>query len=134
MKAINRKTSKIVFFTVVLIIVALLLVIFLFKDRLFLSRDYRDELYIDIPNTEYQLLVKEWSFLTGSGQEVYFVEGSWWKRPKLLGQFVGEGNGYYPFESGDYTIDYENGVLYLSWKRNSNEEGYSQTKSFKLPI
>ena len=128
-----KKSIKILLI-ILSVIVVLGALMFLFKDHLFLGRDYEEDLYIDVPGTEYQILVKEWSFLMGVGQEVYFVEDSWWKRDTKLGQLNGGGDGYLPFANGDYKIEYEDGVVTLSCKKNSKDDKYSISESFELPI
>ena len=64
--------KRISIFAVILLTVSLLLAVLWACDDSF-SREYLDDLYIDIPDTESQLLIKEWRFLLGSGAEVYYI-------------------------------------------------------------
>ena len=95
------------------------------------EREYLEDLYIDIPGTEHQLLIKEWRYLLGSGEEVYFVSSSD-KKPKLLGNLTGGDDGYCPFNDGKYEISYSEGVISLSWSFDGSDN-YTRSKSFVLP-
>lgn len=96
------------------------------------EREYFDDLYINIPDTDYQILIKEWGYLLGSGAEVYFVENTNIK-PVHLGNISGGDDGYCPFKNGKYDIIYNEGVITLSWSFDGSDN-YSQSESFTLPI
>jgi hypothetical protein len=96
------------------------------------EREYLDDLYIDVPNTDYQLLIKEWRYLLGSGSEVYLVESSDAK-PVHLGNISGGDDGYCPFENGKYTIAYNEGVVTLSWSFDGSDN-YTKSESFALDV
>lgn len=95
------------------------------------EREYLDDLYIDIPDTEYQLLIKEWQYLLGSGAEVYFVDDAN-KKTIHLGNTSGGDDGFCPFQSGKYSIAYNEGTVTLCWSLNGSEN-YTQSESFILP-
>ena len=94
------------------------------------EREFLDDLYINIPDTEYQLLIKEWRYLLGSGAEVYFVEDSDTKKVHL-GNISGGDDGYCPFENGKYDITYNEGVVTLSWSFDGSDN-YAKSESFTL--
>ena len=95
------------------------------------GREYMDDLYIDIPDTEYQLLIKEWRYLLGSGAEVYLVEDAN-KKPTHLGDITGGDDGFCPFQSGKYNITYDDGTVTLCWSFDGSDE-YNKSESFILP-
>ena len=95
------------------------------------EREYLADLYIDLPGTEHQLLIKEWRYLLGSGEEVYFVSSSA-KKPQLLGKLTGGDDGYCPFNDGKYEISCSEGVLSLSWSFDGSDN-YTRSESFVLP-
>ncbi len=95
------------------------------------SREYLDDLYVDIPDTESQLLIKEWRFLLGSGTEVYYIPSAGAKA-QFLGKTTGGDDGYCPFRDGKYSISYSEGVVTLSWAFQGRE--YNRSESFTLPL
>lgn len=119
---------------IVLLTVAALLLLasYACSDNSF-SREYLDDLYIDIPDTKSQLLIKEWRFLLGSGAEVYYIPSAGAKA-QLLGKTTGGDDGYCPFHDGKYSISYSEGVVTLSWAFQGSEDAYNRSESFPLPI
>jgi len=97
------------------------------------SREYPDDLYIDIPDTESQLLIKEWRFLLGSGAEVCYIPSAGAKA-QFLGKTTGGDDGYCPFHDGKYSISYSEGVVTLSWAFQGSEDAYNRSESFPLPL
>ncbi len=95
-----------------------------------LGREYLEDLYVDVPDTEYRLLIKEWSWLLGSGEEVYLIRSENAK-PELLGSLTGGDDGYCPFANGDYRITYADGTITISWPLIGGGE-YTREESFKI--
>ncbi len=95
------------------------------------NRDYNEDLYIDIPDTQDRLLIKEWQYLLGSGAEVYFVS-SVNGEAYFLGNIQGGDDGYCPFKDGKYEVSYTEGVVNLSWSFDGSEI-YTKNQSFILP-
>ena len=96
------------------------------------EREYMEDLYVNIPNTDYQLLIKEWRYLLGSGEEVYFISAEG-EEPVLLGNLNGGDDGYCPFKNGKYAVKYADGAVTISWSRIGNDT-YEQSESFALPV
>ena len=96
------------------------------------EREYLEDLYVDIPDTEYRLLIKEWSYLLGSGEDVYFV-ASPDEEPVLLGKLTGGDDGYCPFHDGKYAVEYADGAVTLSWSFTGSDT-YSRSERFELPV
>ena len=95
------------------------------------EREYLEDIYVDIPDTECQLLIKEWRYLLGSGEEVYFVSPSE-KEPRLLGTLTGGDDGYCPFNNGKYEIEFSDGSVRFSWSFDGSDT-YSRSERFDLP-
>ena len=133
-KPISKALKKWIVVAIVTAIVEALIVIILLSALISFFRGDARETYIDIPNTEYQLLIREEQFLFSSHGTVYFVENSWWKRDKKLGETRGGDDGYCPFANGDYEITYEDGVVYVSYDSTFKKDEYSNHDSFELPI
>ena len=95
------------------------------------EREYLPDLYVEVPDTEYVLLIKEWRYLLGSGEDVYLVSPSG-KKPKLLGKLTGGNDGYCPFADGKYEVRYEDSEVHLSWAFNAGAVP-NRSKSFTLP-
>ena len=95
------------------------------------DREYCEDLYISIPGSESQILIKEWQYLLGSGAEVYFVQSSDAK-PQLLGRLSGGDDGYCPFKNGKYRVRFSDGTVTFSWSFDGSDT-YSRSESFVLP-
>ena len=134
-KPIGKKLKVAFIAAIVFLLLSIIVLATVFSGILkFYSKDYREDLYVDIPDTEYQLLIKEWSYLLASGEEVYFVDGSK-KKPVHLGDLRGGDDGYCPFANGDYEITYSDGEVYIAYDSSGNKDGeFNKTKSFDLPI
>ncbi len=130
MKIIKRISILVAILLAILLTFALLpAVVFNCSDGF--SREYLDDLYVDIPDTESQLLIKEWRFLLGSGTEVYYISSAGAKA-QFLGKTTGGDDGYCPFHDGKYSISYSEGVVTLSWAFQGRE--YNRSESFTLPL
>lgn len=130
MKTINRISILVLAAILLAVAVALLPAVLWNCDDSF-SREYLDDLYVDIPDTESQLLIKEWRFLLGSGTEVYYIPSAGAKA-QFLGKTTGGDDGYCPFHDGKYSISYSEGVVTLSWAFQGRE--YNRSESFTLPL
>lgn len=93
------------------------------------AREYNEDIVVELEDRDGVLVIREWSFLMGSGAEVYYEYG--WRKPILLGQTTGADDGYCPFEAGEYRIAQKGGVVDISWR--SNDAGKWRSKSFVLP-
>ena len=95
------------------------------------ARDRRDDLYVTVPGLEQQVLVKEWSFLLGAGQEIYLVARDG-ESLYYLGDCYGGDDGYTPFENGEYEMTVTDGILRVSWAFRPSGSTRKQ-KDFTLP-
>lgn len=131
-----KKSKMGSFKKVIVIVVTIILLIFaamVIIDACSPKRDYYDD--IRIPAEEYggEIVIKEWSYLLGSGADVYFKRDG--GKEVLLGKLSGGDNGYCPFRDGKYTANIENGVLTLEWcKFSDNNDKPWEKKSFELPL
>jgi hypothetical protein len=96
------------------------------------EREYLEDIYIDIPDTDCRLLIKEWNYLLGSGEEVYFVSPSE-KEPRLLGKLTGGDDGYCPFNDGKYKVEFSDGSVRIFWCFNGSDTCYCRSERFVLP-
>ena len=94
------------------------------------EKDYLDDLYVKIPSTDSEILIKEWQYLFANGAEAYYVspEG---KKLKLPGELSGGDDGYCPFRDGKYSIEYNSGNVTVRWSFDGSDD-YSRSKSFVL--
>ena len=93
------------------------------------GREYKEDIVVDLEGYDGVLVIREWSFLQGSGAEVYYRYG--WSEPMLLGQTTGSDDGYCPFEAGEYRIAQTKSVVELSWRFNGT--GNWRLQRFVLP-
>jgi hypothetical protein len=95
------------------------------------EKEYMDDIYINIPDSEDKILIKEWRYLLGSGEEVYYVLSGGEKK-QLLGNLTGGDDGYCPFADGKYKVTFEDGKVNFSWSFTGSDE-YTRSDSFALP-
>ncbi|MBR3778319.1 MAG: hypothetical protein IKL13_01165 [Clostridia bacterium] len=93
------------------------------------AREYNEDIVAELEGRDGVLVIREWSYLQGSGAEVYYEYG--WRKPILLGQTSGADDGYCPFEAGEYRITQKGAVVELSWR--FNDAGKWRSQSFVLP-
>ena len=93
------------------------------------GREYNEDIVVELTDREGTLIIREWSFLLGSGAEVYYDYG--WRSPILLGQTSGANNGSCPFEAGRYRVTQEEDTVKLSWK--ATDAGAWRSQTFDLP-
>lgn len=100
----------------------------------FLADDFGKEYYDDIPipleNHNAEIMIREWSFLSGSGAEVYYKENN---NEILLGKLLGGDDGFCPFKEGLYSVAFEDSKLIITWCRYPGSEIAWETKIFDLP-
>jgi len=105
-----------IIFAVILVAAIGLYVYFSLAFSIF-SRDYYDDLIIQSPDGKGFLIIKEWSFLLGSGAEVYYVKGEkdWWFNKTELGETGVGDDGYCPFQDGKYIIDWQEDYVEIKY-------------------
>ncbi|MBQ9161714.1 MAG: hypothetical protein IJX74_00420 [Clostridia bacterium] len=95
------------------------------------EKEYMEDIYINIPDSRDKILIKEWRYLLGSGEDVYFVSSGTGEK-QLLGRLTGGDDGYCPFADGKYKVSFAAGEVEFFWSFNGGEE-YTKSKSFVLP-
>ena len=93
------------------IIVCLLLAALMLLPGCGNSREYLEDITVQLEETDSQIVIKEWRWLMGSGAEIYALQDG---ELTLLGITTGGDDGYCPFASGTYTIEAENDFVFLS--------------------
>ncbi len=95
------------------------------------KREYFDDIHIPVEEYGAEIIIKEWSYLLGSGAEIYFKDGS---DEILLGNLLGGDDGFCPFKEGLYSVEVDNGELTIEWCRfpNGNRDSWEK-KTFELP-
>ena len=105
--------SRIIKRKVLIAVVGCLILSFIFCGCSFgLERDYHDDIHIELETRQGELIIREWSFLLGSGSEVYYKEG---KKEILLSRLVGGDDGYCPFEDGQYSVTVDEDEVTIEW-------------------
>lgn len=77
------------------------------------GRDYKEDIHVSLEGMNAEIIIREWSWLLGSGEEVYYKADG--KKKTLLGRLSGGDNGYCPFEDGKYSVSVEDGKLTVEW-------------------
>ena len=81
---------------------------------LMLSRFYEPDLVLTSPDGQYELVVREYDCLGGSGAEVYIRKTGWYNSwiKKKIGS-PGMDNYYMPFAKGKYYVEWEDDKVTL---------------------
>ena len=98
-KKLTKKRLCVILITAV-VVAALTVVGVLFVLDSSFAKDYKDDLRIELAQNDGVIIVKEWSFLTGSGAEIYYEKDG---EVVCLGSTDGNG-GYLAFDDGKYTF------------------------------
>ncbi len=113
-----------------LFIVICLLISFVFNGC-FYEREYRDDICVKLENSQAEIIIREWSFLSGSGAEIYYKYDD---EEILLGKIQGGDDGYCPFEDGLYSVEVDDNKLAIEWCRfPSDKEKPWEQQVFELP-
>ncbi len=91
------------------------------------GRDYHEDIILPLENSDGELVIKEWSFLMGSGAEIYYRSAG---EMVLLGKTAGADDGYCPFADGKYSISEDGNTITVRWLSSSDIWGEEQ---FTLP-
>lgn len=96
-----------------------------------LDREYYDDIHIRLETYGAEIIIREWSFLMGSGAEIYYKDGD---EEILLGQTPGGDDGFCPFKEGLYSIEVNDNKLTIEWCRfPANKEKPWEKETFELP-
>ncbi len=113
------------------IIVCLLLAALMLLPGCGNSREYLEDITVQLEETDSQIVIKEWRWLMGSGAEIYVQQDG---ELTLLGITTGGDDGYCPFASGTYTLEAEDDELVIRWAfRGSEPEEKWRESRFPLP-
>ena len=96
-------------------------------------RYYRPDICIPLEDRLGEIVIREWSFLLGSGAEIYYRVGF---IELELGQLIGGDDGYCPFEAGRYAVYMDGNQVTIKWDQftsYSDDEKYWDTKTFEIP-
>jgi hypothetical protein len=119
-----KKASKVILWCLVVLLV------FCGCDS---GRVYHDDLYITLQDESEKLIIKEWSFLLGSGAEVYYQKND--DEPTLLGKSTGGDDGFCPFNEEMYEITQDGTSVTVKWcfDPSNNDVSNWPSQTFELP-
>lgn len=122
MRSITKRSALIV-------IVSCLIIVFTLSSCNS-GRDYLEDICIPLETHEGKIIIREWTFLLGSGAEIYYkVDG----KEIMLGQLVGGDDGYCPFQAGRYSVTFDGSKLTIEWDNSPGGEYIpNQTETFVL--
>ena len=92
------------------------------------AREYREDLVFQLSEQE-RLIIKEWSFLMGSGAEIYYQQSE--QELVLLGQTSGGDDGACPFSEDAYEITRNGNSVTIKWRFRAE---IWRSKIFELPV
>ena len=107
-------------------------VLFIFSGCM-MEREYKEDLIVELDGSTEKLIIKEWSFLLGSGAEVYYQRED--QKPVFLGKTSGADDGFCPFAAGKYEITRNGNAVTLKWYFNTTPdyETIWHSETFELP-
>lgn len=96
------------------------------------EREYNEDIVYELDDGS-SIIIKEWSYLLGSGAEIYFKKGN--EKPVLIGNTTGGDDGFRPFEAGLFEITQDENALHISWcfAPSDNDKSKWRSKTFELP-
>lgn len=97
------------------------------------GREYYDDIHITLQDLSERIIIREWSFLLGSGAEVYFQKNG--TDPVLLGKTTGGDDGFCPFKEGLYEVSQDGNSVTVKWcfDPSDNDKINWRSKTFELP-
>ena len=97
------------------------------------GREYYDDIHISLQESSEKIIIKEWSFLQGSGAEVYYQKND--SNLVLLGKTTGGDDGFCPFKEGLYEIIQTGNSVTVKWCFDPSNKDKSNWKyeTFELP-
>ncbi len=94
-----------------------------------LEREYYDDIHIPLETQQGEIIIKEWTFLLGSGAEIYYKNGG---KNILLGQLQGGDDGYCPFKEGLYEVSEDDGIFTIEWCTYDRAREHWSKETFEL--
>ena len=98
-----------------------------------MGKEYHADIVIALQDPSELLVIKEWSFLLGSGAEVYYQKDG--AEPVLLGKTTGGDDGFCPFKEGLYEITQDGDTLTVRWcfQPSDKDKTHWHSETFDLP-
>jgi hypothetical protein len=97
-------------------------------------RYYRPDICIPLEGQVGEIVIREWSFLLGSGAEIYYRVGF---IELELGQLPGGDDGFCPFEAGQYAVTVNGNKVTIQWNDHlpggQLPQALWKTKTFEIP-
>lgn len=101
------------------------------KKDSFWDKTYLDDIYIPLETREAEIVIREWHWLMGSGEEVYYKYGG---GEILLGNLTGGDDGFCPFKAGLYSVTEDGNELIFEWSFDGSRDRNTWRKEvFALP-
>lgn len=97
-----------------------------------MEREYHADLVIALQDPSEQLHIKEWSFLQGSGAEIYYQKDG--AELVLLGRTTGGDDGFCPFQEGLYEVTQDGGALTVRWCFQPSDKDKSHWNSERFDL
>ena len=95
------------------------------------GREYCEDIRISLESDQAEIIIREWSFLLGSGAEVYYKNDT---TEVLLGTLPGGDDGFCPFKEGQYAVTVQDNQVTIEWNRFPTGDRESwEKKTFELP-
>ena len=82
------------------------------------EKEYLEDIVYPLKDGESYLIIKEWQYLLGSGEDIYYQQGD--SSPVLLGKLSGADDGFCPFAEGLYEITEKENSVTFSWYFSSS--------------
>ena len=83
------------------------------------SREYKDDICIILEDQDAVIIIREWTFLLGSGIEIYYEKDD---KTTLLGQTLSGDDSYCPFEDGRWSYSISGNTLVLQWAFHAGDD------------
>ncbi len=98
------------------------------------EREYLEDICVPVEGRQAEIVIREWTFLLGSGSEIYFRQNG---KEVMLGQLQGGDDAFCPFQAGQYRVTFDDSTVTIEWCIYPNATGAQEEnwekKVFEFP-
>lgn len=131
----KKKTEIFLIIFALFLLLVIAVQIFLHTPRFDPLRSYRDDLTVPSDDGKYELLIREWDTLGGSGADIYICGSAWWSRwiAADVGRAIADDYSR-PFSWGAYRVIWEDEQVTISYRIGTPAENSDDLSTWRGKI
>ena len=97
---------------------------------------YEEDICIASPDGQYNLIIREWGTIGGTGAEIYIEKANAWIPSftrKEIGRTIAD-DCVYPFANGNYSVRWESDRVVISYFRGTPAEDVKKPDTWKYSV